>query len=82
LHARLGQNGRDYFRRHYSWPVIERKYLDMLQQLTEAAGPPRAVEPLPGWLARRRKNVRPAAEILAGVPAGPVLPSPQAAVAR
>jgi hypothetical protein len=54
----------------------------MLQQLTKAAGPQRTVEPLPGWLARRRKNVRPAAEILAGVPAGPALPSPQAAVAR
>ena len=29
LHARLGRNGRDYFARHYAWPVIERKYLDM-----------------------------------------------------
>jgi glycosyltransferase involved in cell wall biosynthesis len=82
LHARLGQNGREYFRRHYSWPVIERKYLDMLQQLTRAAGPQRAVEPLPGWLARRRTNVRAAAEILAGVPAGPALPAPQPAVTR
>jgi glycosyltransferase involved in cell wall biosynthesis len=81
LHARLGQNGREYFRRHYSWPVIERKYLDMLQQLSKAPEP-RAIEPLPGWLARRRKNLRPAAEILGEVPAGPVLPSRQAALAR
>jgi hypothetical protein len=82
LHARLGQNGREYFRRHYSWPVIERKYLDMLQQLTKATAPRRAPEPLPGWLARRRKNVRPAADILSEVPSGPALPSPAAAVAR
>ena len=25
LAAALGQNGREYYRRHYSWPVIERK---------------------------------------------------------
>ena len=24
------RNGRDFFERHYAWPVIERKYLDML----------------------------------------------------
>ena len=82
LHARLGQNGREYFRRHYSWPVIERKYLDMLQQLTKAAVPQRALEPLPGWLARRRKNIRPATEMLADVPSGPALPPLVAAVAR
>jgi hypothetical protein len=62
--------------------VIERKYLDMLQQLTRASGPQRPLEPLPGWLARRRKTLRPAKEILAEVPTGPVLPSPQAALAR
>src|SRR5262249_18984616 len=26
----LGKNGRQFFRDHYDWPVIERKYLDML----------------------------------------------------
>ena len=25
LHARLGRNGRDFFTRHYAWPVIERQ---------------------------------------------------------
>ena len=25
LHARLGANGREYFARHYAWPVIERQ---------------------------------------------------------
>ena len=62
LHARLGQNGREYFRRHYAWPVIERKYLDMLQQLRRhrprrrrssrcPAGSPAGRRPAPG---RRR----------------------------
>jgi glycosyltransferase involved in cell wall biosynthesis len=73
LHAKLGQNGRDYFRRHYAWPVIERKYMDMLQQLARSTSPARAVEPLPGWFARRKKTERPAEEILAGIPAGPVV---------
>jgi glycosyltransferase involved in cell wall biosynthesis len=82
LHARLGQNGREYFHRHYSWPVIERKYLDMLQQLGKAAAPHPGLEPLPGWLARRRKTLRPAGEVLAEVPAGPVVPALQAAAAR
>ena len=72
LHSRLGHNGREYFRRHYAWPVIERKYLDMLKQLSRDSAP-RAIEPLPGWLARRRKTVAPAEELLAAVPAGPAV---------
>jgi glycosyltransferase involved in cell wall biosynthesis len=73
LHARLGRNGRDYFTEHYTWPVIERKYLDMFDRLTRegASGAARKpIEPLPGWLARRRRDQRPASEILAGIPAG------------
>jgi glycosyltransferase involved in cell wall biosynthesis len=73
LHARLGRNGRDYFTEHYTWPVIERKYLDMFDRLTGegASGAARKpTEPLPGWLARRRRDQRPASEILAGLPAG------------
>ena len=31
--AILGREGRDYFRRHYAWPVIERKYRDMFDRL-------------------------------------------------
>jgi glycosyltransferase involved in cell wall biosynthesis len=74
----LGHNGREYFRRHYSWPVIEQKYLDMLNQLVEQdrqgrTRPP--LEPLPGFFARRRRVVPPAAEILTSIPAGPVLPA-------
>ena len=74
LHARLGQHGRDYFRRHYAWPVIERKYLDMFGQLTRAGAASPPAEALPGWLDRRRKNQPPAEELLAAVPAGPVVP--------
>jgi glycosyltransferase involved in cell wall biosynthesis len=75
LAAALGANGRAYFQRHYTWPVIERKYLDMLQRLKDddAAGRPRpAVEPVPGWIRRRRRTERPANDVLAGIPEGPV----------
>ena len=74
LHARLGRNGREYFRANYSWPVIERKYLDMLDQLQRAPAPNTAVEPLPGWLARRKPNLPPARDVLARIPAGAVVP--------
>jgi glycosyltransferase involved in cell wall biosynthesis len=76
LHARLGRNGRDYFARHYTWPVIERKYLEMFDRLKaeDAHGnAPRELEPLPGWLARRRRDLPPAAEVLARIPEGPAL---------
>jgi glycosyltransferase involved in cell wall biosynthesis len=69
LNARLGRNGREYFTRHYAWPVIERKYLAMFEQLTRAPAPP-VMEPLPGWFARRRRDVPPASEVLATLPAG------------
>ena len=53
--------------------MIERKYLDMFDRLkrestSRAARKP--IEALPGWLARRRRDQRPASEILAGIPAG------------
>lgn len=35
LAAALARNGRDFFCRHYQWPVIEGKYLDMLQRLRD-----------------------------------------------
>ena len=73
LHARLGQNGREYFARNYSWPVIERKYLEMLARLKDEnsrTGPPRTIAPLPGWLARRRRELMPAAAVLSQLPSG------------
>ena len=39
LQAALGRNGRAFFERHYAWPVIEKKYVDMLQQLSKEAAP-------------------------------------------
>jgi glycosyltransferase involved in cell wall biosynthesis len=36
LRARLGQHGRAYFEAHYSWPVIERKYLALLEPIVRA----------------------------------------------
>jgi glycosyltransferase involved in cell wall biosynthesis len=33
LRARLGRHGRAYFEAHYSWPVIERKYLALLEPI-------------------------------------------------
>jgi glycosyltransferase involved in cell wall biosynthesis len=75
LHARLGQNGRDFFRRNYAWPVIERKYLDMFERLRRDDRP-RGIESLGGWLERRRRHLPPAVEVLAAVPSGPVLATP------
>ena len=74
LRAALGANGRAYFRKHYAWPVIEQKYLEMLDQLKreDQAGLHRSLEPLPGWLGRHLRRVPPAGEVLNRVPTGPV----------
>lgn len=81
LHARLGQNGRDFFRRNYTWPVIERKYLDMFERLRRDQGP-RQIESLGGWLGRRMRNLPPAADVLANVPSGPVVSTPMEGAGR
>jgi glycosyltransferase involved in cell wall biosynthesis len=71
LNTALGNNGRRYFAEHYAWPVVERKYLDLLERL--AGEPPSSrMEPLPGWLERRRQQLPPAREVLDRVPRGPV----------
>ena len=72
LAAALGSNGRAFFARHYSWPVIERKYLDMFDRLVSEPVPAR-MEPLPGWFARRRPLLPAAADVIAGLPEGPSL---------
>jgi glycosyltransferase involved in cell wall biosynthesis len=72
LARRLGSNGRAYYERHYNWGVVERRYLEMFERLL--AKPPRpAMEPLPGWWERRRRVLPPAADVVAALPAGPVL---------
>jgi glycosyltransferase involved in cell wall biosynthesis len=72
VNAVLGRNGREYFKRHYTWPVIERKYLDMFDRLKREPAK-NEMEPLPGWWARRSRTIRPASELLAGIPSGPAL---------
>jgi glycosyltransferase involved in cell wall biosynthesis len=73
LRDALGRNGREYFRRHYTWPVIERKYLDTLERFARDGSRRPAVEPLPAFFARRRKTLPPARQVLAAIPAGPSL---------
>ena len=68
----FGSNGREYFARHYSWPVIERKYLDMFEQLRRTP-PAHVMEGLPGWLARRANTAPPAADVVDALPRGPVI---------
>ena len=76
LQAALGRNGRTFFERHYTWPVIVKKYVDMLNQLA-GEKPARQMEPLPGWLARRHKNLPPADAIVKGLPSGPYRERPK-----
>jgi glycosyltransferase involved in cell wall biosynthesis len=71
LAAALGRKGREFFARHYSWPVIERKYLDMFERLSSERVN-RQMEPLPGWFARRRRDCPPAAEVVEDLPSGAI----------
>jgi glycosyltransferase involved in cell wall biosynthesis len=83
LNSALGANGRRFFHQHYSWPVIEQKYLDMVARLNERSADDRRrlvsqraigdVEPEPGWLDRRRQTLRPALDVVSELPSGPVL---------
>ena len=74
LSATLGRNGRQFYRDHYDWPVIERKYLDMIARLTNE--PARSgIEPLPGWLARHRQDRPAAGDVVAALASGPVVRS-------
>ena len=65
----LGRNGRRFFREHYDWSVIERKYLEMLARLSREGGGA-AADALPGWFERRRRTCPPAEEVVANLPVG------------
>jgi glycosyltransferase involved in cell wall biosynthesis len=68
----LGQSGREYYRRHYAWTVIERKYLDLFDRLKrERAAAP--MPPLPGFFARRATQEPPGRQIMNAAPAGAAL---------
>ena len=69
--AAMGENGRTYFRRHYDWPVIEQRYVEMFDRLLQDP-PLHRMEPLPGILARHRRDIPAAAAVLAAVAAGPI----------
>jgi glycosyltransferase involved in cell wall biosynthesis len=69
LAGTLGRNGRQFFREHYDWPVIERKYLEMFERLSKEPAA-HSADPPPGWLDRRRQNLPPAEAVLAGLPTG------------
>ena len=71
LSSILGGNGREFFARNYAWPVIERKYLEMFDRLAREASPA-PMAPLPGWLARRRRDAPPARRVVDEAPTGPV----------
>ena len=78
LASAFSANGSAFYQQHYSWPVIEQKYLDMLQRLDDEnpAGQPavmRTPAAEPGFFAKRRRNLRPASEVVAELPWGPVL---------
>jgi glycosyltransferase involved in cell wall biosynthesis len=69
LSGTLGRNGRQFFREHYDWRVIERKYLDMFARLSKDSPPP-ANDAVPGWLDRRRQDLPAAQDVVAKLPAG------------
>ena len=73
LAAALGRNGREYFARQYAWPIIEQKYIEMLDRLKREPVT-RTIEPAPGWWARRRKTLPAANDVVARLPSGAVLP--------
>jgi glycosyltransferase involved in cell wall biosynthesis len=72
LSASLGRNGRQFFRDHYDWAVIERKYLEMFGRLQQESSP-RPTDETPGWRDRRRPELPPAREALARLPRGPAV---------
>jgi len=81
LQGVLGRNGRAFFERNYSWPVIVKKYTDMLERLSKEP-PSHKMEPLPGWLGRRRRNLPPADAIVKQLPKGPYREPSQATGGR
>jgi glycosyltransferase involved in cell wall biosynthesis len=76
LNLSLGRSGRQFYRDHYDWPVIERKYLEMIDRLSKSSVAT-TLDDVPGWFERRRQDCRPAMDVLADVPVGPVLTTEQ-----
>ena len=70
--AILGTQGREFFRRHYTWQVIERKYKEMFDRLRRDEPRP-AIDPLPSWFARHRRDLPSAVSVMEKLPSGPVV---------
>ena len=70
LAGSLGRNGRQFYRDHYDWPVIEGKYLEMFERLARETAAT-TLAPLPGWFERRKDQCPPAASVVEALPAGP-----------
>jgi hypothetical protein len=68
----LGRNGQDFFRRHYTWPIIERKYTEMFDRLKREPASA-TMEALPGFFARRKRDLPPGRQVVEALPAGPVV---------
>jgi glycosyltransferase involved in cell wall biosynthesis len=78
LNRALGINGRSFYKANYDWPVIEGKYMDVLNRLQaedREGRRPAGMEPLPGWFARRKASLPPALDVLERLPEGPVMPA-------
>ena len=77
LRFALGSNGRKFFQDNYSWPVIERKYLETFDQLKDQDHTylNHTLKPVPGWFSKYQRNLAPSVEILEQAPKGPVLSS-------
>jgi glycosyltransferase involved in cell wall biosynthesis len=72
LNQAFGENGRRFYERHYAWPVIQRKYEDMLALLSRSAAAPAPMDGMPGWLTRRRRTLEPAQAVVDALPKGAV----------
>jgi glycosyltransferase involved in cell wall biosynthesis len=70
LAGSLGKNGRQYYRDYYDWPVIEKKYVDMIDRLSKST-PIRTIDPAPGWFGRQKVDCRPGSQVVAAIPSGP-----------
>ena len=70
--AILGTQGREFFRRHYTWQVIERKYREMFDRLAKDTHKS-PMEPLPSFFTRLRRDLPPAASVVERLPSGPAV---------
>ena len=77
LRLKLARDGRTYYEHHYTWDVIEQKYMSMLDKLQAAdrKGYETIPKTRPGWFERHKRTCKPARDIVDKLPTGPVLDS-------